>query len=151
MRTEARRRIAEDLAGADFAAFAARTGRIGGQSEQRAVGIVPDDVAAALGSDARVVRLSSYTAVKQRAHRRGQQFTATDYQRVQPMLDEGLILEESPGRLQVFKQEAGQIWRAVVKVTEDRREIYLQSLHRSTTTQMGRRARKLKTLRREEQ
>ena len=124
----ARRRIVEDLAGEDFAAFVSRTG---GPVEHRAVAVVPDKLAKALGGEARVVRLSSYTVVKQREHRRGQKFTAADYRRVQDILDSGKAFKESATHVQVFQETDGQIWKAVVKRTGDGNELYLQSLHRS--------------------
>ncbi len=147
-RPAARRQIAEDLTGADFAAFVARTG---GAAEQRPVAMVPERLAKAMGAEAGVVRLSSYTVVKQRERRRGQHFTAADYRRVQGLLDGGLVLEESPGKLVVFgRGERHEVWRAVVKATEDRSEIYLQTLHRSNDAQRKNTAAKLKIIREEE-
>ncbi len=59
----AARRIADDLTGEDFASFVTK---IGGPEEQRAVAVVPDKLAAAMGAEAGIVRLSSYTVLKQR-------------------------------------------------------------------------------------
>lgn len=134
----ARRQIAEDLAGEDFSAFVNRTG---GAGEHRAVAVLPDDAAEALAVETRITRLSSYTVVKQRERRRGQAFTPADYRRVQAMLDTGLVLDEAPGKLLVFGTgEEGDVWRAAVKATRDRREVYLQTLHRSNPAQRERAA-----------
>ena len=132
-RSAARKRIADDMAGEDFAAFVARTG---GPAEQRAVAVVPGKLAEAMGTEAGIVRLSSYTVVKQRERRRGQQFTATDYRRVQDMLDNGTLFRENNTHVQVFQKTGGQTWKAVVKKTAQGDEVYLQSLHRATAQQM---------------
>ena len=141
---EAKKRIAQDLAGEDFAAF---INRVGGSPEQRPVAVLPPKIKEALGSASGIVRLSSYTVAKQRLHRRGQAFTAVDYQRVQDMLDKGLVLKESATHLQVFKEIEGKIWKAVVKQTKTGDEIYLQSLHRATALQLRGAKRKLKSTR----
>jgi len=83
-----------------------------------------------------IVRLSSYTVVKQRERRRGQKFTAADYRRVQDMLDNGTLFRENNTHVQVFQKTGGQTWKAVVKKTEEGDEVYLQSLHRATAQQM---------------
>lgn len=129
----ARRQIADDLAGEDFAAFVARTG---GPAEQRAVAMVPDKLAKAMGTDAGVVRLSSYTVVKQRERRRGQRFTAADYRRVQGILDGGQVFKESATHAQAFQEIDGQIWKVVVKKTVKCDEVYVQSLHRADARHM---------------
>lgn len=133
-RPAARRQIADDLAGEDFVAFIAK---VGGPAEQRGVAVVPDKLAKAMGAEAGIVRLSSYTVGKQRAHRRGQNFTAADYRRVQRILDDGHLLKESATHVQAFHEINGQTWKAVVKKTENGDEVYLQSLHRSNPTQQS--------------
>lgn len=132
-RSAARRRIADDMAGEDFAAFVARTG---GPVEQRAVAVIPGKLAEAMGTEAGVVRLSRYTVVKQRERRRGQKFTAADYRRVQDMLDDGALFKESDTHVHVYQKIGGQVWRAVIKKTGRGDEIYLQSLHRADDRHM---------------
>lgn len=110
---------------------------------------IPDDLINALEAESRMVRLSSYTAIKQRAHRRGQVFGASDYRRLQGMLDDGLILREGKNHLVVFKKDGKDVWKAVVKKTGDGSEIYLQSLHRSNHDQLRRVSRKFKTIRKD--
>ncbi len=129
----ARRQIADDLAGEDFSAFVARTG---GPAEQRVAAVVPDKLAKAMGTDAGVVRLSSYTVVKQRERRRGQRFAAADYRRVQDILDDGKVFKESATHAQAFKEIDDQIWKVVVKKTVKGDEVYVQSLHRADARHM---------------
>ena len=131
----ARRQIADDMAGEDFAAFVARTG---GPTEHRAVAVAPDDLAEAMGVQARAVRLSSYTVVKQRERRRGQGFTAADYRRTQEIIDRGMLVQENDTHVMAFRTFGDEVWKAVLKRTGAGDELYLQSLHRSNQAQRRR-------------
>lgn len=101
-----------------------------GQSEgDWPVAVTPAAAATALDAQSLVVRLSSATARKQ-AERHGN-VGAEDYALVQRILDEGEVYRLRDGRTVAFLETGGQLWRAVVKVTRDRRETYLTSLHRA--------------------
>ena len=133
--TSARRIIADQLQTESFRRF------LKGSLKTRdhfPVGLLGEDLKAALGSEASVLRLSTFTHIKQQAHRRGQAFTPADYRRVQALLDEGTALQESDRLMLVFGVIEGKLWKAVVKRTESGRELYLQSLHRATAKQRRR-------------
>lgn len=85
--------------------------------------------AAALGTSARAVGLSGWTAAKQVY--RHPELSAADYARVQRMLDEGTLYRgRSPRHLvAVYRDEDDRWWRAVVKSTGSD-ELYLVSYHR---------------------
>jgi len=102
------------------------------------VGVLGPDLKAALGAEASILRLSTFTHIKQQAHRRGQAFVPSDYRRVQALMDEGTALQESERLLLLFGEVDGKLWKAVIKRTEDGRELYLQSLHRATVKQRRR-------------
>lgn len=139
----ARKQIATQVASGDFKKFLDARG----SGEHRPVGLAPDDVARAIESKSSIVRLSSYTVAKQRDRRRGQAFTAKDYAVVQRALDEGTVLRETRETLQIFVEDGGGLYRAVLKATTDRRELYLQSLHRSNDRQRARAAKRLERIR----
>ena len=138
---DARQMIARDLASDSFGEFARSPGR---KSDSRAVAVLDNSLKNALSTKSQIVRLSSWTVVKQKDRRRGQEFAGADYQRIQKLLDEGTVLKDESGSLIAFGRqpgsngEADRIWRAVLKPTKDRSEVYLQSLHRSTRRQMSR-------------
>lgn len=127
----AKREIAERLATEDFRNFAA--GRV--DRDHRAVGVMPNNLLAALGAKTQIVRLSSYTAIKQTARRRGQKFKVGDYLQVQQILDTGEAYLDKRTHVVVFGNDAEGELKAVFKRTEDRSELYLQSLHRTSPRQ----------------
>jgi len=136
--------IAEEMATPAFNRFA---GRSDGPSEHWPVAALPVDVRDALGTTAQVAQLSKYTAVKQIEHRRGQNFTPADYARAQRLIDGGAMIESRANHLEFMGGADGEIWTAVLKVTSDKSEIYLQSLRRSNQRGMTKARKKGKVLR----
>lgn len=142
----AKRQIAEDMNTEEFASFL----RSRGTRDHRAIGVMPDNLASPLGSEARVVRLSSYTAIKQSERRRGQAFDGSDYKKLQSMMDRGAAFKDGDNHLVLFRNIDGDEWKAVLKRTKDGREVYLESLHRSHARQQRRAGKILKPIRGEE-
>ena len=140
-RSAARKRIADDMAGEDFAAFVARTG---GPAEQRAVAVIPGKLAEAMGTEAGIVPAVELHRRQTARAATGTKFTAADYRRVQDMLDNGTLFRENNTHVQVFQKTGGQTWKAVVKKTEEGDEVYLQSLHRDNERHMKKAGKKLK-------
>ena len=93
------------------------------------VGVVDQGIRAAVGAKSRTVRLSGETAAKQTG--RHQDLRSEDYARVQRILDEGELFAARHGRVMAFLEMDAQLWRAVLKVTGDRSETYLVSLHKA--------------------
>ncbi len=144
----ARRQIAEDLRSEQFSSFVRGAGQA--DRDHRAIALIPDSLAAPLGTEASVVRLSSYTAYKQRQRRRGQGFGAGDYMKAQQLLDRGPAFLDGQNHLVVFGTVDKETWRGIFKRTKDGREIYLETLHRSSARQQRRAKRNLSEIRGED-
>jgi hypothetical protein len=142
----ARRQISEDLATPSFRRFVTDPDPPTGQ---RAVAVIPDDIAGALGVGGRIARLSSYTTVKQQARRRGQRFDADDYRRIQGLLDNGTVVASKPNHLEVYGKSDGDTWMTVIKATGDGSEVYVQSLRRSDQRSARKRAKKHRVVRKQ--
>ena len=89
----------------------------------------PDHVLDAIGARSSTVRLSPWTARKQR--RRHPDLQPDDYARVQRILDRGEAFLQGEDHAMSYFEEDGRLWRAVVKVTRDRSETYLVTLHKT--------------------
>ena len=89
----------------------------------------PDHVLDAIGARSSTVRLSPWTARKQR--RRHPDLQPDDYARVQHILDRGEAFLQDKGRVMIYLEDDGRLWRAVVKTTKDRSETYLVTLHKA--------------------
>lgn len=142
----AKREIAERLATEDFRNFAA--GRV--DRDHRPLGVIPENLAAPLGAQTQVVRLSSYTAIKQIERRRGELFNVGDYAKVQRILDRGDAYLDKETHLVVFGAEKNEKWKAVFKRTQDRKELYLESMHRTNARQQRLAKKNLKQIRGED-
>jgi len=93
------------------------------------VAVADADVIGAMDGHSRAVRLGSATAWKQARHH--PEIGPRTYALVQRILDEGEMFRDGRERHVVgFLEIDGQIWRAVFKVTRDRRETFLLTLHR---------------------
>lgn len=104
---------------------AIRTALTAGQRYPVAV-LAADDMER-LGTTSQTVWLSDDTLAKQFANRQGQDVTLDDYWRVQQVLEQpSLILAERDYHLKFVKQQ-DKWWAAVVKVTRDGKENWLQS------------------------
>lgn len=93
------------------------------------IAITPPPIMRATEAKARVVRLSPDTARKQRQHHAD--IVAADYAKVQRILDAGEFYHSTPMHIIGYLQMGREIWAAVFKTTEDRQELFLQSLHRA--------------------
>lgn len=93
------------------------------------VAILDQDDMARLGSSSQTVWLSDNTLAKQFANRQGQNVALEDYWRVQQVLEQpALILAERDLHMK-FIQRQGRWWVAVVKVTRNGAENWLQTFH----------------------
>lgn len=93
------------------------------------VAVLAADDVTRLGSDSQTVWLSDDTLAKQLANRQGQNVVLEDYWRVQTVLERPqLIIAERDYHLK-FVNMQGRWWTAVVKVTRDGKENWLQTFH----------------------
>ncbi|MCG9093453.1 hypothetical protein LH437_15005, partial [Laribacter hongkongensis] len=91
-----------------------------------------------LGSSSQTVWLSDDTLAKQFAHRQGQGVALEDYWRVQTVLEQPeLVLAERDRHLK-FVRRNNRWWVAIVKVTQDGRENWLQSFHPTNERELAR-------------
>jgi len=115
---------------------------------RRAVARLGNAAAKALQTTARTVQVSGQTAAKQRARRN---LDPEDYALVQRILDEGEVFLEANGlNVQGFIEADGRLWKAVVKTTRKRDELFLTTLHRAGEYNLAR-ARRLEKIEREEE
>lgn len=82
-----------------------------------------------LGSHSQTVWLSDDTLAKQFAHRQGQDVALADYWRVQQVLEQPVLILAERDQHMKFVQLQGRWWVAVVKVTRDGSENWLQTFH----------------------
>lgn len=107
------------------------------------VGILSDDLQERLGVKTRTVVLSNADAHKQLRKRRtaqgDPQIVAEDYAMIQEMIEHGRAYEDAHGERTVILQmeRDGKPWAAVLRVTQDMREIYLKSFRRISPRNFG--------------
>jgi len=94
------------------------------------VAAMPDDLAAAIGSSSRLVRLSHDTAIKQAG--RHPDVKPTDWRKLQEEIHRAAVMRETTDRLIFYFKSDDKFWRAVVKTTSQRDELYLTTFHRTT-------------------
>ena len=113
------------------------------------VAIVPPRVLAAIGGKSRTVRLSPYTAGKQK--HRHKDLAPEDYARVQRILDEGELFMQGNDRVKGFIEEDGRLWSTVAKATKDKdgEKTFLATLHKANEHNLGATRRELKRIDRE--
>lgn len=100
------------------------------------VAVLTDPMLQALDVQSRVVKLSGGTLSKQLV-KRGENLGLDDYWRVQPTLQSpDAVVREADGNHHAFYRRDGKVFVAVIKVTRDRKEVYLQSFRRSTEREL---------------
>ncbi|WP_126456722.1 phage minor head protein [Sulfuriflexus mobilis] len=100
------------------------------------VGIISRDMQKALGSTSQMVRLSEATLDKQsRGHA---ELTAAHYRYLPDLIHRGVAIRQGKNKLVLFRREAGKWQKAVVKVTEDGKRVYLVSYHPADPREMRR-------------
>jgi hypothetical protein len=99
------------------------------QGEKLPVAVLDQEYQKMFGADSKVVQMSDETLLKQVAKRPS--LMAADYARVQSVIEAGQLIVKDRDRHRVFIKQNGKLYYAVVKVTQDRSELYLQSFRRS--------------------
>jgi hypothetical protein len=92
------------------------------------VAVLPDKAARLIGTQASIVRISSETAKKQRAHH--PEIQADEYTEIQQVIDEGEFVQQDEKRLAFFRR-LHRWYVVVLKSTRDGRELYLLSFFRA--------------------
>jgi hypothetical protein len=99
------------------------------QGEELPVAVLDQEYQEMFDADSKVVQMSDETLLKQVAKRPS--LMAADYARVQSVIEAGQLIVKDRDRHRVFIKQNGKLYYAVVKVTQDRSELYLQSFRRS--------------------
>ena len=141
-KTITRQRIAAYLGGVEFArAYKKQKALPKVQRQQKLpqqqdklrvpVGVIPDDLQAAMGTRRSVLSLSGYTIGKQKgAH---PEIKPADYALVQRIVDGDLVYRQSDThRIGFARDDEGKLWQAAWKRTQDDEEALLLNLHRTT-------------------
>ena len=102
---------------------------------QRSIAVIPDDVAAILGSKSSELLLSVATAAKKYGWRL--KIGIADYAIVQDILERGEIIKNRDLHIRIAYQTDGWYY-AVIKTTRMRRAVYLQSLRNINFTDIER-------------
>lgn len=118
--------VAERLAAGDSVASIRQQLAVG---QRYPVAVLQQDDMARLGSHRQTVWLSDDTLAKQFAHRQGQDVALADYWRVQQVLEQPVLILAERDQHMKFVQLQGRWWVAVVKVTRDGSENWLQTFH----------------------
>lgn len=101
--------------------------------ESLGVAVINDSARAALGTDAKILRMSADTTVKQIVKRQGQAITAETYVTLQTLLDSvSVVIADSPTNVVMWAMIDGRIYYCALKTTARRDELYLLSLRFSS-------------------
>lgn len=107
------------------------------RGEKWAVAILDAPLVALFDARTQVVALSDATMLKQAISRQGQDFSLSDYWKVQRVIEHAQVLVRTGGEESVaFIQSGDEWWQAVVKVTRNREELYLTSFRRTNQASM---------------
>jgi SPP1 gp7 family putative phage head morphogenesis protein len=106
------------------------------QGEELPVAVLDDELRSDFGTDSQVVRLSDDTLVKQIAKR--PEMDATDYARVQSVIESAQTIIEGKEYHRAFIEEEGKLYVAVVKRTKDGSALYLVSFRRTNRKDIDR-------------
>ena len=92
------------------------------------VAALDGDLKTRLSASQNAVILSDQTLAKQRRHH--PELTDTEYRLLPDVVNRGLVVAQGDQRLVFFHRE-GRIYKAVVKATQDGKELYLVTFHRT--------------------
>lgn len=100
------------------------------------VAILSDDAKGWLNTDAKVVNFSTDTALKQ-IYKRGESLPTDQYKFLQKILDTAEIVVDQDNSHLVYFKKGDQYYTAIIKVTQNSQEVYLQSLHATSAKKLG--------------
>ena len=95
------------------------------------IGVLPKELVERLGSKSKMTLFSDATAMKQK--RNHPDLQSSDYTRLADLLENGRVVTQGKNHLGFVGRDYDLPWIAVVKVTQDLSELYLQTLYRPST------------------
>lgn len=130
----AKQYIQGTLSGPDFKRFL--QGKIEGEFP---IAVLPPEDKKLIGAESQVILLSQITLQEHlKSHK---EITLEDYQRVPEILDKGEVYQQGDERLIYLKMD-GVWYRLAVKVTQDKKKLYLLTLFRTTQEKLNKEVRK---------
>jgi hypothetical protein len=106
--------------------------------ENLAMAIIAPDVQALLATERRAVYVSADTLIKQMIKRAGQEIDVGHYEALQSLMDGAKVITHQDGLRVLYWTGGNKVWKAVIKATEARDEIYLVSLHQTNAKDIRR-------------
>ena len=97
--------------------------------EKLAMAIIDPAMQARLATERKAVFVSADTLIKQMIKREGQPIDASHYETLQALLDRTEVITQQDSNRVLYWTVSGRVWKAVLKTTSTRDEIYLLSLH----------------------
>ena len=97
--------------------------------EKLAMAIIAPDVRTLLQTDRSAVYVSADTLIKQMIKREGQPIDVSHYETLQDLMNQAEVITQQDSNRVLYWTIAGRVWKAVLKTTSRRDEIYLLSLH----------------------
>ncbi len=101
-----------------------------GQGFKWPVARMNDADAALFGAETKTVLLSDDTLIKQIAHRQGQGFSAEHYLLVESTIEQAAVIGRENDQVLLFFKEHDRFYQATVKMTADKKEMYLVSFYK---------------------
>lgn len=98
-------------------------------TEKLAMAIIDPAMQARLATERKAVYVSADTLIKQMIKREGQPIDVSHYATLQALLDRAEVITQQDHNRVLYWTVAGRVWKAVLKATSMRDEIYLLSLH----------------------
>ncbi len=93
------------------------------------IAVLPKILKDELTSKSQLLLFSQYTAKK--GLKKHQDLKPDDYLKIQNMLDHGEVIKQDKNNLIIQMQDSDQkYWRAVIKKTQNRQEVFLSTFHR---------------------
>lgn len=97
--------------------------------EKLAMAIIAPPVQALLQTERSAVYVSADTLIKQMIKRAGQAVDVGHYETLQALLDQAAVVTHQDGYRVLYWAVSGRVWKAALKTTQARDEVYLVSLH----------------------
>jgi hypothetical protein len=106
--------------------------------ENYPVAILDSDLRRLFGVETQTVLLSDSSMFKQVFSRSGQDFGLRDYWKVQAVIEQAQVIVRTANQESLAFIHAGdEWWQAVIKATQDRREVYLQSFRKTNAANLA--------------
>lgn len=108
-----------------------------------------DADASLISEETKTVLLSDDTLIKQIAHRQGQGFTPETYLLVNKTIEDAVVIGKETAQAFLFFKEHDRYYQATVKLTADKKELYLVSFYKINDKDLFKKMSKLEIIKNE--